>query len=278
LLGMHTLADAPPAAQIVIFRTCRGSIHRYLVKPPPGSHPPSPDHRIRARAARLDPRGLRGQPGPCLCHDSGRSTRPPCRPGPSSNSRRGAALEPDPLPHNEIRKLHLRVTLARMTAVFDIVALAGGTVSLLNTKVSAWARHQSPDIHYGTVAAVFIVSLVLAAWTFKAIYLVAIDLFRADDAHPLLVPFASTIVTWVLAFKVLLDGGPTGIPRDIGLWMCSSGQQLSLSSISGHAEDCGASTIVCYSATDRVSSLILEHGTGRAEAVPLDLSDTGRHT
>ena len=48
---------------------------------------------------------------------------------------------------------------------------------------------------------------------------VAIDLFRADDAHPLLAPFASTMVTWVLAFKVLLDGGPTGIPRDIGLWM-----------------------------------------------------------
>lgn len=47
---MHTLADTPPAAQIVIFRTCRGSIHRCLVKPPPGSHPPSPDHRIRARA------------------------------------------------------------------------------------------------------------------------------------------------------------------------------------------------------------------------------------
>jgi len=100
-----------------------------------------------------------------------------------------------------------------------IVALAGSTVSVLNTKVSDWAKHQPTAIHYGTVAAVFIVSLILAIWAFKAIYLVAVDVFRADDAHPLLAPVVTTSVSWALAIAALLADGPAGVPRDIGLSM-----------------------------------------------------------
>jgi hypothetical protein len=105
-------------------------------------------------------------------------------------------------------------------AIFvGLVIFCGGTISLLNSKVSAWAKHQSSTVHYGTVAIVFIVSLIMAVWVFKAIYLAAVDLFRADDAHPLLAPVASTIVAWALAVQVLAAGGPAGVPHDVAVWL-----------------------------------------------------------
>jgi hypothetical protein len=64
---------------------------------------------------------------------------------------------------------------------------------------------------------------ILAVWYVKAIYLAAFNVFRADDAHPLLAPFATTVVSWALAGVGHLAGGPTGVPTDLGLLLLWGG-------------------------------------------------------
>jgi hypothetical protein len=56
---------------------------------------------------------------------------------------------------------------------------------------------------------------IIAVWYVKAIYLAAVDVFRADDAHPLFAPFATTVVSWALADIGWLAGGPTGVPHSL---------------------------------------------------------------
>jgi hypothetical protein len=57
----------------------------------------------------------------------------------------------------------------------------------------------------------------------KSIYLAAVDVFRADDAHPLLAPFATTVVAWSLAIFASITGGPTGVPFGFGLLIVFTG-------------------------------------------------------
>jgi len=64
---------------------------------------------------------------------------------------------------------------------------------------------------------------IFLAWYLKSIYLAAVDVFRADDAHPLLAPVATTVVSWTLAIVALLAGGPTGLPRGLALLIVLGG-------------------------------------------------------
>jgi uncharacterized integral membrane protein len=63
----------------------------------------------------------------------------------------------------------------------------------------------------------------LAVVYVKSIYLAAVYVFRADDAHPLLAPFATTVVAWSLASAALIAGGPTGVPYGLGLLIVFTG-------------------------------------------------------
>ena len=49
----------------------------------------------------------------------------------------------------------------------------------------------------------------------KVVYLVATDVFRADDAHPLLAPFVTTGVAWTLAYLALSSGDQSTEPHMI---------------------------------------------------------------
>jgi len=68
-----------------------------------------------------------------------------------------------------------------------------------------------------------IAAIILAPWYVKGIYFAAVDVFRADDAHPLLAPFATTVASWTLAIVALLAGGPTGLPRGLALLIVLGG-------------------------------------------------------
>jgi hypothetical protein len=60
---------------------------------------------------------------------------------------------------------------------------------------------------------------IFLAWYLKAIYLAAVDVFRADDAHPLFAPVATTVVSWTLASVAWHAGGPTGVPHSLSWWL-----------------------------------------------------------
>ena len=66
-------------------------------------------------------------------------------------------------------------------------------------------------------------AIILAPWYVKGIYFAAVDVFRADDAHPLLAPFATTVASSILAIVALLAGGPTGLPRGLALLIVLGG-------------------------------------------------------
>jgi hypothetical protein len=74
----------------------------------------------------------------------------------------------------------------------------------------------------GTILILTFIPIFLA-WYLKSIYLAAVDVFRADDAHPLLAPFATTVVSWTLASVAWLAGGPTGVPHSLRWWLVFGG-------------------------------------------------------
>ncbi|MFC0434241.1 hypothetical protein [Kutzneria buriramensis] len=62
--------------------------------------------------------------------------------------------------------------------------------------------------------------LLVMTWLIKALYLAAVNVFRADDGHPLLGLWVSTAVVWtVFLINALTGGDPQGVPHDIGLLM-----------------------------------------------------------
>ncbi len=77
-------------------------------------------------------------------------------------------------------------------------------------------RQQSSDSarNLGVIAGYFVVR----GMVFKVVYLAATDVFRADDAHPLLAPFVTTGVSWTLAYLALSSGGPSGHRTASGCW------------------------------------------------------------
>jgi WD40 repeat protein len=55
--------------------------------------------------------------------------------------------------------------------------------------------------------------VIIWTWLIRVVYLAATDVFRGDDAHPLLAPFVSTGVSWMLAYVALSSSGPSGVPH-----------------------------------------------------------------
>ena len=130
-----------------------------------------------------------------------------------------------------------RLTMLRLMCIplIAFVLFAGlmaaivGAVDLLNL-VTNWFNPQNVHDSAGSVGlslaeiVILIVLFVgtvpiLAAWYIRSIYLAAVGVFRADDAHPLLAPFATTVASWSLAGIAYFTGGPTGVSYDLGLWI-----------------------------------------------------------
>jgi outer membrane protein assembly factor BamB len=123
-----------------------------------------------------------------------------------------------------VRRMCLPVIAFVLFAV--LLAAIVGVVDLLNwvtTRLTGQTSDLSSSPGALGIAAVQIIILIvlfvaivptLAILYTKSIYLAAVDVFRADDAHPLLAPFATTVVAWSLATAAYLAGGPTGLPHD----------------------------------------------------------------
>jgi outer membrane protein assembly factor BamB len=74
-------------------------------------------------------------------------------------------------------------------------------------------------VEFLVLAVVFVGSLpTLVVLYVKSIYLAAVDVFRADDAHPLLAPLATTVIAWSLASSTVIAGWPTGVSHGLG-WL-----------------------------------------------------------
>ena len=103
-----------------------------------------------------------------------------------------------------------------------LMAAVVGTVDLLNwvtTRLDGQTSDLSSSLGALGIAVVELIILValfvtivptLAVLYTKAIYLAAVDVFRADDAHPLLAPFATSVAAWSLASIAFLAGWRPG--------------------------------------------------------------------
>ena len=118
-----------------------------------------------------------------------------------------------------------------------LLVLLTGAEDLLNPIVNGFVASTSDSQQLGSlvIAAVellvlIILTLILLVWEFKAIYLAAVDVFRADDAHPLLAPFTTTVVSWAFAGIAWFTGGPTGVP-DWLRWLLILGGPTGISAI-----------------------------------------------
>jgi outer membrane protein assembly factor BamB len=110
-----------------------------------------------------------------------------------------------------------------------LLAAVVGAVDLLNWVLTRlYGQTSDPSSSLGAlgiagvqaiagIALILAVVPTLAVLYIKAIYLAAVDVFRADDAHPLLAPFATTVVAWSLAGIAFLAGGPAGLSH--GGWL-----------------------------------------------------------
>jgi outer membrane protein assembly factor BamB len=121
-----------------------------------------------------------------------------------------------------------------------LMAIIVGTADLISWMLGPHDSQNSAGVSgaetvIGIVLAVGLIPT-LAVWYVKAIYLAAVDVFRADDAHPLLAPFATTVVPWSLAGFVLIAGGPAGVSYRLGLLIVLTGP-LSVSIINAVACD-----------------------------------------
>ena len=95
------------------------------------------------------------------------------------------------------------VTIGLFTGLFVLFAAAGRL-----PQTSGWAS-------------LYDLALILPVVLFvKVIYLAATDVFRADDAHPLLAPVVTTGASWWLLYTL---GPPTGLPHDAGLLLTYGG-------------------------------------------------------
>ncbi len=124
---------------------------------------------------------------------------------------------------------HMGQPLIAFVLFVVLMAAVVGTVDLLNwvtTRLDGQTSDLSSSLGALGIAVVELIILValfvtivptLAVLYTKAIYLAAVDVFRADDAHPLLAPFATSVAAWSLASIAFLAGRPTGVSH--GLWL-----------------------------------------------------------
>ena len=95
------------------------------------------------------------------------------------------------------------VTIGLFAGLFALFAAAGRL-----PQTSGWAS-------------LYDLALIIPVVLFvKVIYLAATDVFRADDAHPLLAPVVTTGASWWL---LLILGPPTGLSHDAGLLLTYGG-------------------------------------------------------
>jgi outer membrane protein assembly factor BamB len=148
-----------------------------------------------------------------------------------------------------------------------LIAIIVGTADLISWMLGPHDPQNAAGISgaetvIGVVLALVLLP-VLAVWYVKAIYLAAVDVFRADDAHPLLAPFATTIVAWSLAGCALIAGGPTGVSYRLALLVVLTGP-LSVSIINGVA--CGRLWLKYHDLLFRDGPLLPGQGTPRTAA------------
>jgi outer membrane protein assembly factor BamB len=109
----------------------------------------------------------------------------------------------------------------------SLMAIIVGMIDLINWLLGPHNPQNSEGVSGAETVIGFVLAVVLiptlAVWYAKAIYLAAVDVFRADDAHPLLAPFATTVVPWSLAGCILIAGGPTGVSFRLGLLIVLTG-------------------------------------------------------
>ena len=138
-----------------------------------------------------------------------------------------------------------------------LMAAIVGAVDLLSV-VTNWFDQQriqdsaaSVGLGLAEIVAVIILFVgmvpILAVLYIKSIYLAAVDVFRADDAHPLLAPFATTVAAWSLAGIGYFTGGPTGVSYDLGSWILVLVPRRSASSMPWTAACCGGITMTLCS-------------------------------
>jgi WD40 repeat protein len=106
-----------------------------------------------------------------------------------------------------------------------IALFAGQSFAIF--KLGMWADLRFGNSSNFAVAVGGIVGYFIAAiWLFKSAFLATTDVFRADDAHPLLAPFVTTGVSWTLAYLALSSGGQSGVPHSIRLLATLTGPVL----------------------------------------------------
>ena len=87
----------------------------------------------------------------------------------------------------------------------------------LIAKAVEWANSRYGNSNPNFVVSICILAAILIGgiWLMKVVYLAATDVFRADDAHPLLAPFVTTGVSWTLAYLALSSGDRSGVLHSI---------------------------------------------------------------
>jgi outer membrane protein assembly factor BamB len=148
-----------------------------------------------------------------------------------------------------------------------LMAIIVGTADLISWMIGPHDSQNSAGVSgaetvIGVVLAVGLIPT-LAVWYAKAIYLAAVDVFRADDAHPLLAPFATTVVPWSLAGCTLIAGEPTGVSYRLGLLIVLTGP-LSVSIVNAVA--CGRLWLKYHDLLFRDGPLVPGQGTPRTAA------------
>jgi WD40 repeat protein len=96
------------------------------------------------------------------------------------------------------------------------IALFAGQFFLI-TKPADWlnSRYGNTDPSFVVAIVLLVPAITILIWLLKVVYLAVIDVFRGDDAHPLLAPFVTTGVSWTVAYLALSSGGQSRIPHNI---------------------------------------------------------------
>jgi hypothetical protein len=117
---------------------------------------------------------------------------------------------------------HRRATLYQLRwIVIAAGGFAGLSAAIAGIATLVTYLEKALPGHLGLVVSLLSlpIAIILLAWFFKSIYLIATGLFRADDAHPLLAPVAGIPIVWIAAFIMFSGGGTgglTGVPETLG--------------------------------------------------------------
>jgi WD40 repeat protein len=80
--------------------------------------------------------------------------------------------------------------------------------------------HVGSDPHSGEAEGILVSFVIIVIWLSMVTYLAVTDVFRGDDAHPLLAPFVATGVSWTVAYSALSSTSLSGEPQ--GIWLLAT--------------------------------------------------------